>query len=139
MLNFWIEATSGDYRHARKFVQKDSKETPEDIENWFRLYDEYIKKYGLSEKYNRILKLMKKKALLDLKYIKTRDRFTLMLSEIEGEKIKDLMKDNGRGMTVESSLIPLSKWFGSMIRANEITVTEYQNLIEHYGRSNKAA
>ena len=66
-------------------------------------------------------------------------RFILTFIEIEKEKIKNLMKDNGRGITVEASLIPLSKWFGSMIRAREITVVEYQNITEEYARSNKAA
>jgi len=141
LLDSWIEATGGDYRHARKHVEKDSEETPEDVENWFRLYDQYIDKYGLSEKYARILKLMKKKALLDLKFAKTRDRFTQMLSEIEAEKIKNLMKDNGKGMSVEASLIPLSKSLGGgrLLKARELTVVEYQNLIEDYARSNKAA
>lgn len=138
-LDFWILATGGDYRNSRTFVEKDSPETNEDVINWFRLYDQYVDKYGLGEKYNRILKAMKKKALLDLKFIRKRDRFVLMLIEIEEEKIRNLMKDNGKGMTVEASLIPLSKWFGSMVRAHETTVTEYQNLIEHYARSNKAA
>lgn len=135
-LDFWIYATGGDYRYSREFVEKDSEQTAEDVENWFRLYDQYIDKYGFSDKYKKTLKLMKKKALLDLKFVQTRDRFTLMLIEIEEKKILDLMKDNGKGMTVEASLIPLSKWFGSMLRARDLTVTEYNNLLEHYGRNN---
>jgi len=138
ILTNWIAATGGDYRHARKVVEKDSEETPEDVANWFRLYDQYIERYGLGEKYKRIFKIMKKKALLELKFVRTRDRMLLTRIEIESERLKQLMKDNGKGMTVEASLIHLSRWFHSMIKPSEISVVQYQTLLEEYGKNSAA-
>ena len=74
----WIKCTSNDL----KFVRKDKKGTEqEDIEAWERIYDSYIAEYGLNEVYKKLLNAMKKKALLEVDYILTRERFKL--TEIE--------------------------------------------------------
>lgn len=139
LLSDWIKCTNGDPRFARKKVEKDSKEKPEDAENWYRIYDVYIERYGLGKLYERILKVMKKKALLEIKYVKTRDRFLLTLISVQKENLRALMQDNGEGMTMEASLVHLSKWYGHHLRPSETTVTEYKNILKEYGKSNKKA
>lgn len=133
LLSHWEKCVEeGDYRFARKYVDKESEATEEDLENWFRIYDTYIKRFGLNPKYERILKVIRKKALLELKFVLTRDPFLHTLIAIEKENLKVLRGSGKKGTTIAKSLIPLGKWYGSHLRTSEITVEEYQNIMEEY-------
>ena len=48
-----------------------------------------------------------------------------------------MMMNGGNGMTIEQSLIHLSKWMGSWINAKDISTKEYFNLMNEYGKENK--
>ena len=139
ILDNWIECTAGDHKYSRKHVDFESESTEDDTEQWYRIYDGYIEKYGLSDHYNRILKAMKKKALLEIKYVQTRDQFLITLIGIEEEKLKILFQSVGTGMSIEKSLIHLSRWCGYQIKSNQTTVVEYFNILAEYGRSSKTA
>jgi hypothetical protein len=80
---------------------------------------------------------MKKKALLECDFVIDNDRFTLTLLEVEIETLKMLMNNNGVGMSIEQSLIHLSKWLGSWINTKNITASEYFDLVKEFERSNK--
>jgi hypothetical protein len=130
----WIKCTSNDL----KFVRKDKKGTEqEDIEAWERIYDSYIAEYGLNEVYKKLLNAMKKKALLEVDYILTRERFKLTEIEMQIANLDAMMINGGNGMTIEQSLIHLSKWMGSWINAKDISTKEYFNLMNEYGKENK--
>jgi hypothetical protein len=40
-------------------------------------------------------------------------------------------------MTIEQSLIHISKWIGQWINPKTITAREYFNLLKEYGKANK--
>jgi hypothetical protein len=80
---------------------------------------------------------MKKKALYECDYTITGDRFKLTLIEIEEEKLKIMLSNKGNAMSIEQSLIHLSKWLGSWVNKNEITVREYFNLVAEFEKYNK--
>ena len=80
---------------------------------------------------------MKKKALLEVDYILTRERFKLTEIEMQIANLDAMMMNGGNGMTVEQSLIHLSKWMGSWINAKDISTKEYFNLMNEYGKENK--
>jgi hypothetical protein len=130
----WIKCTSNDL----KFVRKDKKGTEqEDIKAWERIYDSYIAEYGLNEVYKKLLNAMKKKALLEVDYILTRERFKLTEIEMQIANLDAMMMNGGNGMTIEQSLIHLSKWLGSWVNAKDISTKEYFNLMSEYGKENK--
>jgi hypothetical protein len=130
----WIKCTSNDL----KFVRKDKKGTEqEDIEAWERIYDSYIAEYGLNEVYKKLLNAMRKKAMLEVDYILTRERFKLTEIEMQIANLDAMMMNGGNGMTIEQSLIHLSKWLGSWVNAKEISTKEYFNLMSEYGKENK--
>lgn len=140
MLDHWIKCTSGDFRYSRKSVDLKTEQTDEDFENWCRIYDEYIDRFGLEKHYTKILKSMKKLAKLNVKYAKSLlskkpDRFLENLINIEQAKLDALMQDNGNGMTVLQSLPKLSKLQGYPIRPHETTFIEYKNILAEYGTS----
>lgn len=131
----WIKCTDGELRYTR-IGEKGTEQM--DAEAWMQLYDEYIKRYDLGKLYKKMLKVMREKALIELKYVETRDRFELTNIEIKEAELVKMMKNNGDGMTIDQSLIHLSKWVGYRLNPKEITVVEYFNISEQYGKANQA-
>lgn len=133
----WIKCNDGDFRFTRKKPRLSIEANEKDGKSWVIVYDEYIKEFDLSPIYKKLLKTMKKKALLQLKFIETWERFKLTEIDIETEKLKNMLANNGDGMTIEQSLIHLSKWLGYRLNPKEITVIEYFNILRQYGQNNK--
>ena len=79
---------------------------------------------------------MKKKALIELEYVETKERFKLTEIEIQETKLKEMLANTGSGMTIEESLIHLSKWIGYRLNTKEICVVEYFNILKEYGKAN---
>jgi hypothetical protein len=131
----WIKCNDG----YLKFTRKNETGSPEmDVVTWQNIYNEYLNEFGLSETYKRMLNAMKKKAILELDFVLTGDRFKLTEIEIEETRLKAMLQNGGKGMTIEESLIYISKWLGTWLNTKQITVREYFNLIEQYGKANKS-
>lgn len=130
----WIKCTEGELKYVRKGKKGN---TDKDTEAWFAIYDDYIRSHGLSKKYQQMIKAMRKKAEIGLDYAIKRDRFSLTLLEIEIQNLKMLLDNNGQGVSIEQSLVHLSRFVGYWIRSKEITAGEYFTLIKEYERINK--
>jgi hypothetical protein len=131
----WIECNKGNLQYVRK---PDGKNKRRDVEAWTVIYDAYIQEFGLGKLYDRLLKAMKKKVELQLDYIITGNRFKLTEIEVEKARLESMLSNKGNGMTIEQTLIHLSKWLGSWVNSKNITVREYFNLINEYGKANKS-
>ena len=136
-LDNWIKCTDGDLTFVRKTPGKKKELTTKDFEQWGKIYDDYINQFGLSELYKKLLELMRKKALLELEFVTTGQRFKLTEIELTEAKLKTALSNNGEGLTIEQSLIYLSKWVGFHLNPRKITVLEYFNLSAEYGKANK--
>jgi hypothetical protein len=133
-LHNWIKCLANDL----KCLRKDENGTDEqDKEAWVKIYDSYIAEFGIGEMYKKMLKAMQKKALLEVDYILTRDRFKLTEIEMQIANLDAMIGNRGYGMTIEQSLVHLSKWMGSWINPKMITTREYFNLMDEYGKENK--
>jgi hypothetical protein len=110
--------------------------TSNDVSAWERIYDGYLTKYGLSKHYIELLKVLKKKAELQVNYVLTKDKFSLTLLEIEEQNLNIMLSNNGNGMTIDQTLVHLSKFVGYFLRAKDITTGEYFTLLEEYKRIN---
>jgi len=131
----WIKCNEGKI----EFTRISDEGNPEmDVITWEMIYNDYLKEFGLSETYKRMLNAMRKKALLELDYVLTGDRFKLTEVEIEQTRLNSMLQNAGNGMTIEESLIYISKWLGTWLNAKNITVREYFNLMEQYGKANKS-
>jgi hypothetical protein len=130
----WIKCTEGDLTFTR-LGKEGTKEG--DVKAWYAIYDDYIDSHGLSKKYEQMLKAMRKKALIGLDYVIKRDRFSLTLLDIEIQNLKILLDNNGQGVSIEQSLVYLSRFVGYWIRSKEITASEYFTLMKEYERINK--
>jgi hypothetical protein len=103
-----------------------------DVESHEIMYDQYIKEMGLGKIRLKMLDLMKKIALLQCEYIISGDRVKLTKSEIQMEKLKNILatNNNKEGMTIQQSLVHLSKWIGSFLDLNKITARQYLDLLK---------
>ena len=132
----WIKATTGDKTVLRKGIIGD-EET--DLKAWETVHDEYIKLFGLSKLYLKMLETFKQRAILELEYVITRDRMKLTYLDMETAKIESMMNNRGSGMTIEQTLIHLSKWLGQWINPKNITAREYFDLVGEFEKFNKAS
>lgn len=131
----WIQCNNGNL----SFTRKGEFGTPEmDVEIWQSIYDDYIKTYGLTDIQKKMFDAMKKKALLELDFVITGERFKLTEIEIAITKIDSMLANRGQGITIEQMLIHLSKWMGQWINAKNITTKDYFNLIDQYGKANQS-
>jgi hypothetical protein len=121
-----------------EFARKGSNGTPErDVMAWQNIYDDYIREFGLSEVQKKLFDSMKKRAILELDFVITLDRFKLTEIEIQIARMDAMLSNRGSGITIEQMLIYVSKWLGQWLNPRNITVKEYFNLIEQYGKANK--
>lgn len=118
-------------------LNKDKGNPHTDSLQWCKIYDSYIDDYGLSKQYLRLLETMRKKANIELDYTQKRDKFLLTLLEIEQQNLKMLLDNNGAGVSIEESLVHLSKFVGYWLRPKDITTREYFTLLNEVERINK--
>lgn len=108
-----------------------------DLIYWTKLQDEYLKKFGLSETYSKLLKVQVLKAQKELDYVITGNRKILNDINIQEAKLVSLMASKGEDLDVEDVLIYLSKFLGYKVNKKTITVTEYFKSIDIYQKANK--
>lgn len=134
LLYNWIKCTSGEIKYVRK---GEKGNVVNDKLVWEKIYDSYLKEYGLSPAYKKLLNEIKQKTLLEIDYVITKDRFKLTQIELSIVKLENMLSNNGSGMTIQQTLIHFSKWLGSWVDAKNITVRDYFNLLKEYGKENK--
>jgi len=133
----WIKCVNGSLKYVRRDLKGNEKENETDKETFSVIYDEYLQLFGLGKLYEKWLKIMKRKAILECDFVITKDKFKLTEIGVEEAKIKSMLDNKGEGTSIERSLIYLSKWLGYRINIKEITTLEYFNLLEEYGKANK--
>jgi hypothetical protein len=101
------------------------------------LFDQYIRDFGLSKIHQKLLFAQKKRAMLELDFVITGNRFKLTEIDMQIERINGMLKNAGSGMTIEQSLIHISKWMNSWINAKSISTREFFVLIKEFERINK--
>lgn len=134
-LKKWVEIQKNDFTKTRKGRRGTAIE---DQLAYEVLNDEYINRYGLDKYYIKMLKLLKAKAMAELDYIITGDRRKLTEIEIKEADLKVMLTTKGTGLTIEASLIHISKFLGVWVNINTISTLEYYDLLGELERYNKA-
>lgn len=128
-MNLWIKCVDGDKSVLRK-TNIGNDET--DQKAWEMIYNDYIQIYGLSKLNKRYLESLKKRAIAELDFVISGDRFKLTLAEMEERQIETMLSNKGQNITIEQSLIHLSKWLGQWLNAKTLTAREYFDLIGEF-------
>ena len=129
----WDECQKGELR----WVNIDGAETKRDFERFEHLQDQYIARYDLKDTMIEYLKIKMALTELRLMYIETGDRMLLNQIEIETENLKAVDPSNIQGMTIDECLAWLRTQMPSWINKKVITVVEFYDLMNEYGRRNK--
>lgn len=129
----WEKCQEGHLQYANR----DHKPRETDIENWVRLYNEYLERYGLGEQLERYLSQKAHLTKLRLTYIQTNNVFLLNNIEIAQIELEQLDPSKHDGMTIQQVLIYLSKWLGYRIDTKLVTIVEFKEMQEQYVRSSK--
>lgn len=130
----WIRCNNDKLHYARK-NKKGNK--LQDIINWKRLYNEYLKEFGLDLRYKKYLETQRKRAKLQAEYIKTKEKFKLTEIDIESQKLQDLEIYFGEGKKIELIITYLGMFLGYKLDQKRTTVKEYFVILEEYGKANK--
>ena len=131
----WIKCNNDQYQYVR--INPVGKPTENDVKQWVKLYDEYLKEFGLNEKYVKFLEAQTKRALLQAEYVISKNEFKKTEIEIQNAKMKSLEVYFGDGKDIEVILLWLSKFLGYKINTKETSVKEYFLMLEEYGKANK--
>lgn len=131
----WIKCNDGNLKYTR--LDKNIGTKKIDEKTWVKLYDEYLKEFGLTKRYENYLKLIQKKAILQADFVIKNDKFTLTELEIIDYKIKEVEQYFGEGQSIEVILTWLGQFLGYKINQKETTVKEYYTILEEYGKANK--
>lgn len=131
----WVQVSAGEL----KYLIKNPGDRPEqyDLQGAYEiLFDDYLIKRGLSKSYKKLLELMKKKTLLECEYIITGETFKLTEIQLAEEILRSEMEKDKVDISVEKSLVFLSKWIGYRLDWKVITLSEYYLIMEEYGKAN---
>ena len=131
----WNKITSGEIEYIKKNLNEKLSDKKLNIA-YEILNDDYLDKKGLGLNYKRILDLMKKKAIAECDFAITKNTFKLTEIELYEYQISEKLKDDKNGMSIEKTLVYLSKWLGYRIDSKQITLSEYYIIIEEYGKAN---
>ena len=131
----WIKIMDGETTFIRK-NNVDGNEIADAIV-FDELFDQYVNDFGLSKMHKKMLEAQKKRAMLELDFILTKNRFKLTEIDMQIAKIEAMLKNAGSGMTIEQSLIHISKWMNSWINAKSISTREFFVLSNEFERINK--
>lgn len=131
----WVKINAGDLNFIKK--NDDFKSTEQELsEAWDVLFDDFLIKRGLSKTYKKLLELMKKKTLLECEYIITGELFKLTEIEIVEQTLRSEYDKDKVDISVEKSLVFLSKWIGYRLDWKVVTLSEYYLIMEEYGKAN---
>ena len=134
-LQNWIECHNGNLEKTR--INK--KGTPElDEMAWDKIQDDHLKRFKISKQLLKIYTALSKKAQRELDFVITEDASNLTLAEVENEKVKSILSNNNKGITIQQSLVYLSQWMNQWINTRQITTLEYFNLLDELEKFNKS-
>lgn len=99
---------------------------------WVKIYNEYLKEFGLTSEYKNIKKIERKIAMLKADFIITGRRTILNFINIEEIALKAIKTDLKTGSSLRKNIMHIEKMQGVPKSAKTITVSDYF----HYLKSN---
>ncbi len=99
-------------------------------ELWIKIYDEYIKEFGLSKEYQNILKLKINIAKQKADYIVTSDRVKLNFIALDEAKLKEIETKEAPD-TFRKTLMHIEKSQGVKMNDKQLSVYEFYHYINN--------
>lgn len=124
----WHKCMNGDYYYVRKDCKQ--IDLPECEKRFKKIYENYFDIFGIDKRYKQQIDIIKKITLLQCDYLISRDEFKLTQIEVENAKLEMFKKETSNNVTLQTTLIYLSKWLGYRLDWKEVSVYEYYTLLE---------
>ena len=129
--NWWKIAETGDLKYV--FKDGKGKVTDRTVEVWFKLQNEYLDEYGITDGFRRLIKLKKKWIEKRTKYLVDDDRFALMESEMTEVDMDDIIKE--KDVKTDETLIMLEQKLGRELDPKKISVKKYYDYINYFSKN----
>ena len=134
----WIKCTQGNFEFV--LINPNDEVEKSEYEQAFNvIFDSYINNNGISKTYERLLKMYKKKALLELDRVIKGDRHLETRIEIVEKEIENMKLSQSRGISVQETLVILSKFMGYRLDWKVISKSEYDTILKQYQSSNQTS
>lgn len=131
----WEKCQNGDLTYTRMNNDKVSHDL--DMKSWEILNYEYMEVFGISRHHRKYLELQKRLMMLQMELIETGNRFlNNKIRQITDEITNTFNQEKGKGMSIDQSLIYLSKFMGFKLNKRDIKTQEFFTMLGEYGRKN---
>jgi len=140
MYNWNKVYSEGKWEYLLKNEQQADKFKPLDfVEASDRLMDDFIKVFGFSKQFKRLLKIRVKCLNLKREYIKTSNRFLVNKIAVLEQEIEELNKllYQGGNNDFDKQLVRIEKWYGMPIDLKITTVKKFKSIEQEYVNANK--
>ncbi len=130
-LDCWIKANSGQYNALREDRNKGNKEN--DQKAWIIIFNDFLKKVGVSEEYQDYLDNLRMRAELDIEYNLNRERFILnQINELTAKINKYEQESQNTKASIWKTLNDLSRIEQRTIHAKDIYTLQYFELLKQH-------
>jgi hypothetical protein len=140
MYNWNKVYSEGKWEYLLKNEQEADKFKPLDfVEASDRLMDDFIKVFGFSKQFKRLLKIRVKCLNLKREYIRTSNRFLVNKIAVLEQEIEELNKllYQGSNNDFDKQLVRIEKWYGMPIDLKVTTVKKFKSIESEYVNANK--
>jgi len=132
--------SEGKWEYLLKNEQEADKFKPLDfVKASDRLMDDFIKVFGFSKQFKRLLKIRVKCLNLKREYIRTSNRFLVNKIAVLEQEIEELNKllYQGSNNDFDKQLVRIEKWYGMPIDLKITTVKKFKSIESEYVNANK--
>ena len=115
------------------FVEKQKVNQSFDLkleEIWLNLYDQFLKEFGVSDEYQKILEIKRAIAIHKIDFHLRGNRAARTYWKIEEAKLKDALTDEPK-TSFNDSIIKIEQFMKFKLNARELTVLDYFSYIKH--------
>ena len=127
---------TGNLTHLRRTSTNEYERTPKLEEIWNELYNQFIERYGLGEKFQDLIRLKQQWITQLADYIIQEDRSMLTEAEMTTADIEELMKD-GEGISHDDSIILMEQNLGFKLNTKKLSVVDYYNYVDYFTKLSK--
>ena len=131
----WHKCINGDFYYVRK--DEKQSDLPECEIAFKKVYESYMNTFGVDNSFKEQAEIIKKIALLQCEYLITKDQFKLTQIEVENAKLEMKKTNTASNVTLQTTLIYLSKWLGYRLDWKQMSVYEYYTLLEESSKQAK--
>ena len=125
----WRRCQKGELQHTRKQINKGTKK--EDADNWEKVYDSYLKEFGLGKDYELYFELQAERAILQCRIVLEENQFLQNRINVLDAQIEELLK-RGERQSDDKVIVYLSKWMGSIINEKTTTAKMVYQMLDAY-------